>query len=227
MKKYFIHYNHQQEGPYDFEDLKNKKLSANTPVWYEGLTNWTTIEKVEELKQITSTTPPPFTTSAAIPPPILKEAAITQPPKKYSFLKRLQVVAILLILVVGATYLYKYFEEQEYQNQYNQKEDAKTAIRNNISAYVTAERSAYNYSALGGISNLSITVNNNTNYLINTVNVKIIYFKANGDVWDTRIIDFNLLNPYTKSTIRVPDTNRGTSVQYEIVSIKSSELGLN
>jgi hypothetical protein len=80
---------------------------------------------------------------------------------------------------------------------------------------------------LGGIYNLKISVNNNTDYLIDNVKVRVIYIKANGGVWDSRIIDFNLLSPHIKSTIKVPDTERGTSVKYEIVSIKSSAVGLN
>lgn len=100
-------------------------------------------------------------------------------------------------------------------------------IRNSITSYVTAERSDYQYSGLGGIYNSKISVNNNTDYLIDNVKVIVIYIKANGGVWDSRTVDFNLVGPQTKSTIKVPDTERGASVKYEIVSIKSSALGLD
>lgn len=116
--------------------------------------------------------------------------------------------------------------EQAVEANKNSEEEAKARIRNNITSYVTAERSAYNYSSLGGISNLSISVSNSTNYLMDKVQVKVIYIKANGEVWDTKIIDFDLLEPNTKKTIRVEDTNRGVSVQYEFASIHSTALNL-
>jgi len=64
-------------------------------------------------------------------------------------------------------------------------------------------------------------------YLIDQVKVRVIYLKENGDVWNSRNIDLSLTNPQTNSTIKVPDTERGVSVETNIISIKSSELGLN
>jgi hypothetical protein len=147
-----------------------------------------------------------------------------------SGLKWILPLTTIIVLIVIGVYFYN---QNERQNQIKLAEDIKTneennkaRIRNNITAYITAERNEYTYSQLGGIYNLKISVTNNTAYLIDNVKVKIIYIKANGGIWDTRIIDFNMLNPQVKSTIKVADTERGTSIQYEIVSIKSNALGL-
>jgi hypothetical protein len=49
-----------QQGPFTLEELQAKNITAETPVWYEGLPDWTTAGQVEELKAILVHTPPPF-----------------------------------------------------------------------------------------------------------------------------------------------------------------------
>lgn len=62
MKKFYLHDGLTQTGPFDIDDLKSKGITAKTPIWHEGLQDWTTADKVEELSTYFSlTTPPPFT----------------------------------------------------------------------------------------------------------------------------------------------------------------------
>ncbi len=73
MKKFYIHNGTEQMGPFDIDDLKSKDIHAETPIWYDGLDNWTTASKVDELKEILRTaTPPPFNQPKTAPPPIPK-----------------------------------------------------------------------------------------------------------------------------------------------------------
>ena len=73
MKKYFLHNGIDQQGPFDIEDLKTKNLTKETSIWFEGLPEWTTADKIDELKElINKTIPPPFTDKTATPPPIQK-----------------------------------------------------------------------------------------------------------------------------------------------------------
>jgi hypothetical protein len=102
----------------------------------------------------------------------------------------------------------------------------KKMVRNNIRLYVKAESNDYDQKTLGGISNLEITVNNPTDYALDKVRVKIMYIKANGNIYETKYEDFSFIRPNTKATHKIPDTKRGTSVQYEIATIKSKALGL-
>lgn len=223
MKKYFLHSGTEQEGPFDIEELKSKKITKDTPIWYDGISNWTTAGNIEELKNILATTPPPFATKIATPsvqkPETQQRVVIDKPKQTSSTGRRLLILAGIIVLTLIGIFVYKQIENQ-------QQDDTKATIRNNITSYVTAERNEYTYSKLGGISNLEITVTNSTDYLIDNVKVKVIYIKADGGVWDSRTVDFNLINPHTQSTIKMPDTQRGTSIQYEIVSIKSTALGL-
>ena len=102
----------------------------------------------------------------------------------------------------------------------------KKMVRNNIRLYVKAESNDYDQKTLGGISNLEITVNNPTDYTLDKVRVKIMYIKANGNIHETKFEDFYFLRPNTTATHRIPDTKRGTSVKYEIATIRSKALGL-
>jgi len=138
-------------------------------------------------------------------------------------LKKLLIITTIVVLALVGYYVYTQIERQ---NQTTQVEDVKTKIKNNITSYVTAERNEYTYNKLGGIYNLKISVTNNTDYVIDNVKVNIVYLKANGDTWDTKTVDFNMIDPQTKVTLPIEDTDRGTSINYEIVSIKSTALGL-
>ena len=75
MTQYYIHDGHQEQGPFDIEQLKSQTLKKDTPIWYEGLESWTTVGEIEELKQLFATKP--------TPPPLIKTAAEVKatPPK--------------------------------------------------------------------------------------------------------------------------------------------------
>lgn len=161
-------------------------------------------------------------TAAFIPPTPVKKAdqetqisKSTSPKRNSGYSRILSTIVILILVWLG---IYGFNQLQEH--------DAKAAIRNHITSYVIAERSNYKYSLLGGIHDLSISVTNNTNYLVEKVQVKITYLKANGEYWDTKTVDFDMLGPRSGRTIKIEDTNRGTSINYEIISIKSNALGL-
>lgn len=50
MTKYFYIDNEAQKGPYTFVELKSLNIKQNTPIWHEGIENWTTASELEELK---------------------------------------------------------------------------------------------------------------------------------------------------------------------------------
>ena len=116
--------------------------------------------------------------------------------------------------------------KEENKEVTNNDNSAKKKIRNNIRAYVKAESNTYQSGKFGGISNLKINVINTSDYSLDRVRVKITYIKANGGVWETRYEDFYSLKANSTETHRIADTKRGTSVEYEIASIKSKALGL-
>lgn len=60
MKKYYLHIGTENSGPFDLEELKIKRITKKTPVWFEGLENWKYAEEIEELKSVFVVTPPPI-----------------------------------------------------------------------------------------------------------------------------------------------------------------------
>lgn len=105
MKKYFLHNGTEQQGPFDLDELKEKLIKKDTPIWYDGLADWTTAEKIDELIDILKTsTPPPFGTKQPAPPPINKSnkeqqsvAAKNKKESKFSIWRVLQILAGLFL----------------------------------------------------------------------------------------------------------------------------------
>jgi len=111
MKKFYLHIGTDQQGPFDIEDLKAKNITKETSIWFEGLPEWTTADKIDELKELFSkTTPPPFATKTTTPPPIQK-APIQQttpvpvPSKKSKTGRNVLIGITLLIIVVGGIFV--------------------------------------------------------------------------------------------------------------------------
>lgn len=78
MKKYFFNDGAGQQGPFTLEELQSKNITAQTPVWYDGLTDWTTAGQVEELKDIIVHTPPPFHDPHAPAVEVKTEVTVTE-----------------------------------------------------------------------------------------------------------------------------------------------------
>jgi hypothetical protein len=60
MRKYFLHTGNGQEGPLTLEEIRSKHLKHDTPVFYKGLEDWTHAGKIDELKDIVSTSNAPY-----------------------------------------------------------------------------------------------------------------------------------------------------------------------
>ena len=114
MKKYYLHNGNEQQGPFDIEALKARNIKKDTPIWYEGLSEWTIAEDVYDLKDLfNKTTPPPFAAKSTIPPmtekPPIKLSPIipiTAPKKKNTIGIILQSIGaigaiIIVILIIG------------------------------------------------------------------------------------------------------------------------------
>jgi hypothetical protein len=178
--------------------------------------------------------------------PVIREAAKKKAPNEIAELHQNKsslrwIILIPFVIVLGVlAALYRQHEPSDITTEQPIKSktvkqgavnggeaSVKKLVRNNILLYVKAESNDYEHNRLGGITNLEISVNNPTDYTLDKVRVKIMYVKANGNVWDTKYEDFNTIKPNTKITHKIADTKRGTSIKYEISSIKSKSLGLS
>lgn len=73
MKIYFLYQNDTQEGPFSLDELRERHITASTPVWTAGMKDWMPAGQVPELVHFFATaTPPPYhsnrPSSVATPP---------------------------------------------------------------------------------------------------------------------------------------------------------------
>src|SRR5262245_54593415 len=125
MKKYFLHDGSQQTGPFDIEELKAKNLTRDTPIWFEGLTEWTTIGNVEELKEVFITITPTYSTKISSPLPNQSSSSTATGTKRNSSVgRRLLIFGIVIVLVLVGFYVYNQIQHQQYQNERQEKINA-------------------------------------------------------------------------------------------------------
>ncbi len=209
MKDYYFHDGSNQHGPFTLEELKQQKITPETSVWNTNITDWKKASQFEELTELFKKIPPPFH--------ITKNSIKTNKKNNATYYI---VGAIIVIFLVYHFFSYKQRKGVETTSI------QKSNIKNNIRRYVTVGNSAYHINGLGGINGLSIIITNNSDYLLDKVVVLVRYIKANGEDWKKESIDFSLIPPRTQMTLRAPDSERGTSIDYKIESISSTALRL-
>lgn len=83
-------------------------------VWYNGISQWTVADKIDELKKLLSSqTPPPFHANASVPPPLSKVEATEQYNHQYTPKKKdragviLQSIGAILLIFILVLIFYK------------------------------------------------------------------------------------------------------------------------
>jgi hypothetical protein len=116
--------------------------------------------------------------------------------------------------------------EDQKQKDAAEKEQAKIAARATIYQDVRVKANDYKKVFLGGISDLKITVNNGSKYVLDDVVVEVSYLKNNKEVFKTEALHFQNLLPGAEASVVAPDSKRGTKVDYRVLSVKSKDLGM-
>jgi hypothetical protein len=105
MKKYFLHNGTESSGPFDLEELKAKRITKNSPVWFEGMENWKTAGEIPELTSVFVVVPPPISSFSAVPPKPkleeLEERKILGLSKKTFFIVLGSLIALTIITVLN------------------------------------------------------------------------------------------------------------------------------
>lgn len=217
MIKYYLHNGQESIGPFTKEELNEQKITKDTPVWSDGMTDWKKAGEIDELKIILLTIPPPIYNS---------QNNEYQKPQKRSFLKYFLIGIFLIAFVaIGSTII-----SENYTNNQDTSIPADDSIqrqtRNNITSLVQVTTNEYSVNTFGGISNLDVMVTNNTDYTIDQITVAIDYIKENGGVYTTEYLTFNNIPAYQNKSLSAPDSNRGLSVNLTKLTITASELNL-
>ena len=252
MRTYFIHDEQSEIGPLTFEELKSRKISRHTQVWFEGLSAWTTAENIPELTSL-FTLPPKFNSSSSYN----TQPEYTYPQevetKKSIFTKPYFIgAAVLTIALIGwlvynnnsqaaelehiqqvqkqvETSVLKIEEEKQLQEaerkRINEQITKKNKnYRNNWYKYIDVGPNSYRSNSLGGIYGLEINVVNNTEYMLDEVIATITYVKANGDAWKTVEVPIYNVPANSYKTQPVPDVERGISVEVVTTAVISKKM---
>lgn len=140
MTNYYLHDGEKEHGPYSLEQLASKDLKKNTPIWFESLGGWRTVDEVEEVRHLVSVvTPPPLINAnelnkvpeAKIELPIYKNPDLNKVNSKRSIL-----IPILLIVLLSLTGIsvWLYNQYSETNESIDHVEEKITASENHQSA---------------------------------------------------------------------------------------------
>lgn len=88
---------------------------------------------------------------------------------------------------------------------------------------VSVKSNDYKRGSFGGISNLQLTVNNNSGYILDEVIIELQYLKPSLQPLKKETLKFNYVAPNGTMTIRVPDSKRGIKISYSITGINSRQ----
>lgn len=91
----------------------------------------------------------------------------------------------------------------------------------NLFRLVNVKPNEYKTGLLGGISNLKLEITNNSLQELQRVAIEIKYLGPEKKVVKTQTVYFENVAPGSQSTIDVPRSNRGVTIQYAITDIKS------
>jgi hypothetical protein len=254
MRKYFIHNGETENGPFDIEQLKTMQIKSETPVWYDGLQNWTIAGSIDELKPIigSTVTPPKFESFAQqntnLNPPTFNKTRsnnnFEKEPKKKNILGNILfgigiVGAVFIVASLAIAYFSQPSEAEEelmnIQSESIVKEDERSRInaqnteknknyRNNWQDYISVSTNQYSYYELGGIDNLQIVATNKTEYKIDEITVNICYEIDNGSCYKTEDITIYNIPANSEKSESAPNSNRGKKIILNIMEIYSDKM---
>lgn len=105
---YFIHEGNAQVGPFTYDELKTKQIQSATPIWREGLDDWTLASELPELNGLLTSIPPPFHPKPSSPAySSAKESPSLTHKAGYKVGKMLGIGGIILLLSLLVLYFHK------------------------------------------------------------------------------------------------------------------------
>ena len=93
----------------------------------------------------------------------------------------------------------------------------------NINKLVNVRANNYKQRAFGGVTNLELTVNNNSKFELDKVFVELQYLKPSEQPIKTETIVFSSIEANGSKTLKIPDYLRGIKVSYKVMEIESSQ----
>lgn len=152
MKTYYIHNGTENSGPFLLDELKAKKITKTTLIWFEGMDEWKYAGDIAELKSILAVIPPPLKNI----PPLPREAEKTVVSQtilgldKSIFFWACGILTLIVATLIFNTYqdnrsfeLEQKNKETEFQNQQielQQKQTDEEKIQSAIQEKIESDR---------------------------------------------------------------------------------------
>jgi hypothetical protein len=150
MKKYHYSEGDNQFGPLTIEELKDKKITKDTMVWYEGLDNWVKAGDVDELKERFKSTPPPLSSTKQTPPPInVKTEKKSNPtvtnvkPKKNKTGLAVGLIGGVIAIALIVFFVINNNQSNSSSNNNNNGSDTHNTSSNNLNSESTNQQNNY------------------------------------------------------------------------------------
>lgn len=239
-------------GPVSLHEFCSNRYYKSTLIWYEGLTGWVNIEDCDDFKHLIGTMPTPALDSVTpqplpdIAPPLSKRTV----PARSSNRKYMVIALILFLTLLGLSAYYfnsrvdnsseaamasdtmqsstpvidsVATREAELVRKAQLETEMKTH-RMNWEKFIIAVPNDYKQRDIGGIDDLKVIVKNTSPYTIDKVSVKVSYIKANGDVYQTEMLQFDNVPANDNKELFAPKSDRGVKVTCTIIAVTSQEM---
>lgn len=232
MKKYYLHTGNEQQGPFDLHELGRKNLRHDTPVWFDGLSDWTLAYNVEELRELIKRSMPPESVHKTVNPPLLlKQQLPPIPPalaasKKKKDKSELFVIGGAIVLLVIAILVYEMNENilsksKTNSNSYQNKVTSVAEIEKaNPKQFLTVS-GTFNPNLFGTkVTIQGVVTNKATVANYKDVEVKIIFYSETGTEIDSKnyfIYDYFPAHSTTDFTLKVEKPDACTTIGIEVV----------
>jgi GYF domain 2 len=248
MNNYYIHDGDKQKGPFTIDELKSQDVKPTTSVWHDGLSEWTTAGKIDELQILFIKIPPPIN--------MVHHNATGKRKLTIAFISLVTLILISLIIIYMNNEATKEAAMKSAQIELEQKNkesekaikevkdelerknklattekqneqflEAKQAFyRNEWKKHIILTGSKYMVSGFGGIKGLDLTISNGTTYKIDNIETSVVYLKENGGVFKTEKVIFTNIPAGVNVTLPAPESERGMSVKISILKITSSSF---
>lgn len=253
MNTFYIYDGKNETGPFTVDELKQKGLTRTTPLRLKDTDNWLPAEKLPALKAFV--VPPPIRKPQDVLPAIVYLHR-RRPVVLYGVLLLLALLAgswlyrpakdtgkegpepaaalpvrqntSLLPAPPSPVAMPAVAKEpvRPAAAAPAAKDDAARATRLHWNKLITVTNSNYGIGLLGGIKDLSVIVNNRTDYPLDEVVAKVTYFKAGGGVWKTKLITLHAVPPQESKDQPVPDAGRGKKVKVSLYKVVSKKMQL-
>jgi len=247
MSTFYLYDGRNEVGPLTIEGLKNQRLTRNTPIRQRDSNSWFPAEKITELKEVVA--PRKIRRPKDIVPAMIERVTDLNQRKPKTLYGSLLCIALLLgvsIYSIGKT-AEKIQPKQtvvatkiesvihtpappvriapkKKKKPLPAKEDATIAARLRWNKLISASNSNYGIGVLGGIKDLSVTVNNRSAYPIDEAVINVTYIKASGGVWKTKLVTVYGVPAHDSKEQALPDVGRGKKVKVSLYKVISKKM---